>query len=136
MLKFITENAIPLSAAFIALVALLAAIYHGYATRRHFRVSVRPHLKIEMGKKIDENLFHITIINQGLGPAIIKNFTIIKEEKEIHPKEADEFLNLVEATIKMPRDSTAISLPHRNESLSPNNSIPLIKNKPPARIVK
>jgi len=127
MIEFLANNQIALFAGFISLLALVAAIYHGVATRKHFRLSIKPHLSFEFGKIPDTDFFHITVTNQGLGPAIIKNFSILEKDEETHPNNPSKFLDIVEKSSKLYSNHSAVSLPHIDESLSPNNSIILIK---------
>ena len=65
MWEFISNNAIALSADFISLLALVTAVYHGLATRKHFRLSVKPNLSIEFGTDTNDNFIHISICNEG-----------------------------------------------------------------------
>jgi len=127
LLEFLTSNAIALAAGFISLLALVATVYHGVATRNHFHLSIKPQLSVDFGIIPNENLFHITITNQGLGPAIIKTFSIIEEGKEIHPDNPSSFIDIIEKQSKNLINHSEVNLPHINESLIPNKAITLIK---------
>src|SRR5688572_25280527 len=65
-----------MSAVFIALLALTVTIWQAALTRRHNRLSVRPHLRIDWlvsDEGTDEKV-SVVLSNNGLGPAIIKRF--------------------------------------------------------------
>jgi len=136
MWNFFSDNAIALSAGFISLLALLTAVYHGFATRKHFRLSVKPNLSIEYGADANDKSIHITIANEGLGPAIIKNFAIVMEEKTIHPKDPADVENILEEIYNTSIYPTVVSIPYLNEALSPKKSITLIRiNMGPDRVI-
>jgi hypothetical protein len=72
--KFVGNNA----AAIIALCALGLSIYQALATRRHNRLSVRPHLVVFTDRSLSNNqaTFVVKIRNTGLGPAIVKSYVV------------------------------------------------------------
>ena len=55
----------------MALSALFVAIWNSYVTRRHFRLSVRPHLNICIKTDSLAPQLVVEVNNNGLGPAII-----------------------------------------------------------------
>ena len=127
MWNFFSENAIAVSAGVISLLALITTVYHGVATRKHFKLSVKPNLSINFGPNEEETFLHIIISNEGLGPAIIKRFVIVKNGEIIRPKNPTEITKLLEDeydTVKFP---TRVSLPHRDEALGAKKSITLLK---------
>ena len=67
----------------IAGAALFISLWQIYATRRHNRLSVTP--KIVIGLSALEGEFGIYIKNAGVGPAIIKKFSVCLNGKEIYP---------------------------------------------------
>ncbi|MBX3628171.1 MAG: hypothetical protein KF892_24385 [Rhizobacter sp.] len=73
---------IALCAAGIAVLALVATIWQGAISRRHNRLSVRPHLDTHE-TLISGGTLSLSLANSGLGPAIIKRVRITIEG-EIH----------------------------------------------------
>jgi len=67
---------IALAAMFIALGALVVSFWQGFLTRKHNRLSVRPHLTFERDLGDREDSFGIHVVNNGLGPAIYSAFTL------------------------------------------------------------
>jgi hypothetical protein len=64
-------------ASIIAVCALGLAVYQAFATRRHNRLSVRPRLTMRSSRiSGPEARFTYTIVNNGLGPAIIDSCTV------------------------------------------------------------
>ena len=62
-------------ALFIAFVALAVAIWQGIETRKHNRLSVKPHLYFSTYSVSGESA-GLRVTNGGLGPAIIKRFSL------------------------------------------------------------
>jgi hypothetical protein len=70
---------------FIASCALGVTIWQGRQNHMHNKMSVRPKLTIMENYKDSgtERVIFLELINSGLGPAIIKNFTLIYEGRDI-----------------------------------------------------
>ena len=73
-------------ALFIALVALVVAIWQGVVMRRHNRLSVKPHLYFSIHSVSGEPA-GLRVTNGGLGPAIIKSFSLGVDNKWIDDTE-------------------------------------------------
>ncbi len=69
-------------ALFIAFVALAVAIWQGIETRKHNRLSVKPHLYFSTYSVLGEAA-GLRVTNGGLGPAIIKSFSLAVDNKWI-----------------------------------------------------
>jgi len=77
-----SSDVIAVCAAFIALSATGVSIWQGYLNRVHFRLSVRPHVTVHWNNTSDgRSIF--TMFNNGLGPAIIRSFSIEINGQEI-----------------------------------------------------
>lgn len=65
-------------AAIIAVCALGVSFYQASATRRHNRLSVRPHLVVSADKSNDNGraMFVARLKNNGLGPAVVRKYEI------------------------------------------------------------
>ncbi len=87
LLQIAKENAVII----IAGLALLLTVWQGWQTRKHNRLSVKPLLKIIADERIKPSFSNLSpiqqldlkIINKGLGPAIIKNFILQFDGKEL-----------------------------------------------------
>ena len=68
----------PSPAIVVSLCALILTFYQAWASRRHNRLSVRPYIVSRWNKrKENEGTFlSYELINVGLGPAIVKEFTV------------------------------------------------------------
>jgi hypothetical protein len=64
-----------ISAVVIALASLFVSIWTSAASRKHHRLSVTPHLRLDYFYSFDEPT-KITLVNNGLGTAIITDFTL------------------------------------------------------------
>jgi len=67
----------------IALCALVFTAYQAYTTRRHNKLSVKPHLTtfVTGDRSADKFSFSAKLMNNGLGPAIIKSYQIYVDGK-------------------------------------------------------
>ena len=73
-------------ALFIAFVALAVAIWQGIETRKHNRLSIKPHLYFSTYSVLGEAA-GLRVTNGGLGPAIIKSFSLGVNNKWIDDTE-------------------------------------------------
>ena len=67
----------------IALCALALSIWQGMQARKHSRISFRPHLTTWVHNEHEKGKYVIELLNNGLGPALIENFTIKVDGKII-----------------------------------------------------
>lgn len=68
-------------AMFIAVLALLVSIYEGYEIRKHNRLSLKPFLDSSIYME-QNKLFKIQLKNEGLGTAIVEDFSIYANGKK------------------------------------------------------
>jgi hypothetical protein len=61
----------------IAICALVATFWQACLARKHNLISVKPHLEIASGFNFNEQYFFINILNNGLGPALIKKYNYL-----------------------------------------------------------
>ena len=66
----------------IAVCAIVISIWHGVQTRKHNKLSYRPHLTTWTHSVGEKGFYAVDIINNGLGPALIEDF-VIKVDGEI-----------------------------------------------------
>lgn len=88
---------IALSAMIVAVLALFVTIWESYQSRKHNRLSVKPLLGI--GVDIHEKL-EFTLSNQGIGPAVIKEFSVYFDGKLLskNPR-SDIYRELLEGSV-------------------------------------
>ncbi len=77
----------------IALIALQANIREGEATRKHNKLSVQPLLTCahDFRKKGNIRYVEFDLLNSGTGPAIIKNFILEVDGKELTRNDVKEY---------------------------------------------
>jgi len=85
-----TSDIIAICAAFIALSSTGIGIWQGYLNRQHFRLSVKPHITITSGY-FNQSPISYSLCNDGLGPAIIKKYSICINEEDIEIVSQDQF---------------------------------------------
>ncbi len=79
------ETVIAICAVGIALLALFVSIWQGAVSRRHSRLSVKPHLRIDWtidGESPQERVI-VVLSNSGLGPAVIGGFTWVLDGEPV-----------------------------------------------------
>jgi hypothetical protein len=79
------EISISLASAAVALCALGVTVWQGRQNDRHNKISVRPRLTASEDYQDDDNGRAISfgLINSGFGPAIIKDFILIYDGREV-----------------------------------------------------
>jgi hypothetical protein len=98
----------------IAFFALLLSIYSGYETRRHQRLSVRPHVTISFNAN-DDGAGWVRGIS-GTGPAIINGFEVKVDGKPVQTWDA------VLITLGVDPRGAKISIPTPGTSLLPGEN--------------
>jgi len=90
----VSMNAINVITIVISLCAIALTAYGLYATRRHNRLSVTPHLADYNNKSITNEglIISYDISNNGIGPAKIKSFVLFREEKPF-PRGNDDYVD-------------------------------------------
>lgn len=88
------QYAIPALSLFVAFIALYVAIWQGIETRKYNRLSVIPHLDITIvGKEPESGKGGIRIINDGVGPAIIKIVKLTWKDNVIIDDNESNYMN-------------------------------------------
>ncbi|UUC20832.1 hypothetical protein NOV18_10250 [Pseudomonas asiatica] len=77
-----TDDVPAIASGIIALLALFATVYQSHLSRKHNRLSIRPHLAIH-GEEGDDCTFTVIIRNDGLGPANIEDLKIYRDGKKL-----------------------------------------------------
>lgn len=86
----------------VAVCALFVAGYQASATRRHKRLSVRPHVVVTAERLYDgpKACFVVKLRNNGLGPAIIRGYEALLDGKPFNTKNTDEVATKVRELAK------------------------------------
>lgn len=74
---------IGLSSTVIALCALGFSFWQGAQARKHNRLSFRPHLTTWTHANAEKGYYAVELINNGLGPAVIEDFSVKVDGKRI-----------------------------------------------------
>ncbi len=85
-MNFNAETYIALASAIVSLCALGATIWQGRQNYKHNKLSVRPYLGTFEYQDIKTDKIGrltFTLINCGIGPAIVKNFILLFDGKEV-----------------------------------------------------
>lgn len=90
--KIITD----IASVFIALCSFCFAIYQGLAIREHNKLSVKPHLMINDIYIADKDgVIGLQLINNGVGPAVIRHFFLLHKNKQICSYESDAWVTVL-----------------------------------------
>ncbi|MCA1978262.1 MAG: hypothetical protein LDL19_03405 [Thiobacillus sp.] len=72
-----------ISSTVIALCALVFSFWQGAQTKKHNKLSVRPHLTTWTHRDSGKGFYAVELINNGIGPAIIEEFVLKVDGKRI-----------------------------------------------------
>jgi len=93
------ETVTAICAVIIALSALVVSIWEGIQNRKHNRLSVRPHLRIDRSTYVGSPA-KITIGNNGLGTAIVQSFTVHCDGNRVTARVTADDVPLAVAAVK------------------------------------
>ena len=96
-MNFSPELWVALASAVVAICALFVTVYEVRQIRKHNRLSVRPLLTTMQNYDVKgkRQTFSFELINAGFGPAIIKDFILLYDGKEVSKnniKKLEDFL--------------------------------------------
>lgn len=120
-----SEFTIALASVVIALSALGVAIWQGYLMRKHNRLSLRPHLTFRQTLSEVNPQFALELPNNGIGPAIIKDFQVLLDGEREDQFEAQGWMALLDL-IGLKGRAIGASCGH-DEFLAAGQSLQLIK---------
>lgn len=76
-----------IAVAVIAIIAVIATIWQAIITRKHNRLSVRPWLMTEANEQMHAQsgalIISLGLVNNGTGPAVIKDFILLYKGAEV-----------------------------------------------------
>lgn len=118
------------AALFVSICALFLTINQSMATRRHNRLTVKPHLTSFTERVADSErngivLVKATLSNNGLGPAIIKSFEPLFDGLSIKASDPDELAEFVQKTLPVSilRDECYFSVLRKDYVLAKDQKI-------------
>lgn len=117
---------ISVCAIIIAIVTVIVSIWQGIVMRKHNRLSVTPHIRIdgEFNMNPDKDNKYI-LINSGIGPAVIMSIQIIIDGK-ILPEEGFSMFRSVFKLLNLVYDEATTWLPNKNDIIAPGEKFDMI----------
>ncbi len=79
----------------IAICALGATFWQAYLSRRHNRLSVKPHIEISTGFNFNQQEYFINILNNGIGPALITRIQLFVDGNEVNAQKSEVFSDVI-----------------------------------------
>ncbi len=92
----VMELTVNIAATTIALAALGLSIYEGRLSRHHDRLSVRPLLDASLRMSPAFERFSLMVVNNGLGPAVVKKWTLLLDKKPYREQGIENWEQLTE----------------------------------------
>lgn len=127
---FLSDFALEHAALLVSICALLLTIGQAWATRRHNRLTVRPHFATFTETKADPErkgiqIVEVRLTNSGLGPAIIKTFEPLLDGTPLQANEPDDLFPVVAKTIpaRMIDDECHISVLRKGHVMAKDEAV-------------
>jgi hypothetical protein len=79
----------------IALCALVATFWQAYISRKHNRLSVKPHIEIARGFNFKQQEYFVNILNNGIGPALITKIQFFVDGHEVNVQKSEVFNDII-----------------------------------------
>lgn len=99
MTEFETAQVVTASAAvFIAFLALFLSILEASRARKHYRLSLKPMLVLDITKGNNPTMAAVSVVNSGLGPARINSMKVFLSGKEVDTDD-EAFKSLLESLL-------------------------------------
>ncbi len=94
---------VAVSSVFVAGCALGVTVWQGWQNDRHNRLTVKPLLALSTDKRMGDdgiNSYKLSIMNCGVGPAVIKNFILRYEGEEISRNNYQDYREFMSKILK------------------------------------
>ena len=124
-LKIWSVEIISICSIFVACLALFVTVRHGKETRRHNRLSLRPHLVFEIDSRVDSGGLIISLHNHGVGPAFLKGVEYSLDGKQYEITKLDDWNPILQALSISSKASVIVLDPH---AAIPSNDVKEILN--------
>lgn len=115
-----------LSSAVIALCALGLTIWQAHIARRHNMLSVAPHLTAWRHSDKTNNLFSVELLNNGIGPALIRSFQVQVDGHVIAGEGYEPIEKALKVIFSQYQYSSYQSFVSNGYAMSPNEARPLV----------
>lgn len=112
----------------IAICAVFIAAYQAYATRKHNKLSVKPHLNDFRDKESNSKqlIYTFTLNNNGLGPAIIKEWKVYVDGKALDSNDHEYYEKKAREIIPEKINDVVTTRLGANYALPSNDTIKLL----------
>jgi hypothetical protein len=131
-MSFLADLARDYAALLVSICALFLTINQAMATRKHNRLTVRPHFATFTKTKADPErkgilIVEVTLTNSGLGPAIIKTFEPLLDGTPLQADEPDDLFPVIAKTIpaRMIDDECHISVLRKGHVMAKDEVVTL-----------
>ena len=120
------QDVAAMSGVFIALCALVFSLWQAAESRKHNRLSFRPHLTTWTERHPEKGQFELELVNNGLGPAIIKTSTFLLDGVPLGGNSITAFQ--AELNKLFPRNSFELGVGdlENGAAMSPNQRITML----------
>ena len=81
--NFSWESIAGITSSIIALCALAITLWQAHVTRQHNKLSVKPYITTWSHNENQQGFYAVDILNNGIGPALIRKFQIFVDGHEI-----------------------------------------------------
>lgn len=89
----------------IAFCALTLTVFQVWSHRKHNELSMRPQLCLQNQISSDDNSIAVSTVNNGLGPAMIREFELFLDDEPIEQKGVDQVFVITQEVFKNQRHS-------------------------------
>lgn len=131
-MDFLADIAREYAALLVSICALFLTINQSLATRKHNRLTVRPHLTSFVDQRADTERKGITTIkatlsNNGLGPAIVKEFELLLDGAPIEHSEPGDLFPTVEKIlpVRLLADECHFAVLRQNYVMAKDAALPV-----------
>ncbi len=119
------NSILSLCAIIIALSALIVTVWQGIIMRKHNRLSVTPHIRIDHSYDSGVGMAKYVLKNSGIGPAIIVSLQL-KIDGKIFPEQGYSMFKGVFKILDLDYDECLSWFPDLGDAIAANEETPLI----------
>lgn len=106
----------------IAVLALATSIWSANESRKHNRLSFKPHLSLASAFTNTQAQNGVYLDSNGPGPALIKSFKVFIGENQLNTKSPTEFGNEIRERLNLQDLFIYIEVPRKGDVLKPGES--------------
>ena len=120
-----TNIIVATSATVIALAALVVTLWQGIVIRKHNRLSVTPHIRIDRTYNPNNSETNYTLKNCGVGPGILTTLQLAIDGK-IFPEQGDLMYKGVLKILDIDYDESLLWLPIQGDAISAGEELKVL----------